>query len=135
MNGVTGMASDAYSMNDRQLTMFITNFTGNAYALRTNLSRQVLWNMMSRAEYMNAYRAVELKFADGIITDAKHVVFDAAPQSFSMKALIGGGFESVRKEPIHTPKQDAQPEPPPDPPKPTGIPLESLTERLHSLSH
>ena len=106
----------------------------NAYQLRTGLSRVTLSNMMSRAEYMNAYRAIELKFADGIITDAKHVAFNCAPQSFSMRALIGSSFDAQRSD---APMNQAKPPDPPqiEPPKPAGIPLESLTKRLHLLSH
>lgn len=106
----------------------------NTYELRTGLSRTVLANMMSRAEYMNAYRAIELKFADGIITDTRHNVFDCVPQSISMRAIIGVTSEISRKEPINMEIKPFTP-PPNEPPKPAGIPVEPLTERLYSLSH
>ncbi|MDR2657488.1 MAG: Clp protease ClpP [Oscillospiraceae bacterium] len=104
----------------------------NAYQLRTGLSRTVLWNMMARAEYMNAYRALELRFADGLITDTKRVVFDSAPQSFSMRALIGVGRNTAAQTPM---PPDKPSEPEPTLTKPTGIPLESLKERLFSIAH
>lgn len=44
----------------------------NAYELKTGLSRVQLSHMMDDTTWMNAKRAVELGFADGILTDEKH---------------------------------------------------------------
>ena len=44
----------------------------NAYELKTGLSRVQLSHMMDDTTWMNAKRAVELGFADGILTNEKH---------------------------------------------------------------
>ena len=54
----------------------------NAYELKTGLSRVQLSHMMDDTMWMNAKRAVELGFADGILTDEKHSA-DAGGYAFS----------------------------------------------------
>lgn len=50
----------------------------NAYEIKTGLSRTVLSHMMDAETWMNANKAVELKFADGIMEDEKKKTSDAS---------------------------------------------------------
>ena len=43
----------------------------NAYELRTGLSRARISHLMDSETWMNAKRAIELGFADGMLTDEK----------------------------------------------------------------
>ena len=58
----------------------------NAYELKTGLSRVQLSHMMDDTMWMNAKRAVELGFADGILTDEKHST-DTEGYAFSASAV------------------------------------------------
>ena len=58
----------------------------NAYEIRTNLSRAKLSHLMSSETWMNAKKAIELGFADEILTDDKTVA-DVPPFAFSSKAV------------------------------------------------
>ena len=58
----------------------------NAYELKTGLSRVQLSHMMDDTTWMNAKRAVELGFADGILTDEKHST-DVEGYAFSASAV------------------------------------------------
>lgn len=55
----------------------------NAYELKTNQSRAVLSHLMENETWMNAKKAVELGFADGILEDEKKVA--AEPYMFSTR--------------------------------------------------
>ena len=58
----------------------------NAYEIRTNLSRAKLSHLMSSETWMNAKKAIELGFADEILTDEK-LVADVPAFAFSSKAV------------------------------------------------
>lgn len=55
----------------------------NAYELKTSQSRAVLSHLMENETWMNARKAVELGFADGILEDEKKVA--AEPYMFSTR--------------------------------------------------
>lgn len=55
----------------------------NAYELKTNQSRAVLSHLMENETWMNARKAVELGFADGILEDEKKIA--AEPYMFSTR--------------------------------------------------
>ena len=46
----------------------------NAYEIKTGLSHAQLSHMMDDETWMNAKKAIELGFADGMLTDEKHIV-------------------------------------------------------------
>ncbi len=50
----------------------------NAYEIKTNLSRAKLSHLMDSETWMNAKKAVELGFADDILTDEKLAVDEPA---------------------------------------------------------
>ena len=63
----------------------------NAYEIKTGLSRTVLSHMMDAVTWMNANKAVELKFADEILEDdkkkASDVCFAFSAHEFATKLL------------------------------------------------
>ena len=58
----------------------------NAYEIKTNLSRAKLSHLMDETTWMNAKKAIELGFCDGILEDSKKSV-DAEAFAFSAKAV------------------------------------------------
>lgn len=102
----------------------------NAYERKTGLSRQKLSNLMDSDTWMNARRAIELGFADGMLGDA---VSDAAPgYEFSGKSaetsLINKITDKARRE------KPPEPEKPTDP-VPRGRSVDVLMERLSLLKN
>ena len=59
----------------------------NAYELKTGLPRKDISKLMENETWMNARKAIELGFADGMLTDEKKTVTDAAAFAFSSKAV------------------------------------------------
>ena len=57
----------------------------NAYELKTGLSRAKLSHLMDAETWMNANRAMELGFADGILEDRKKCAADEAAFSFAAR--------------------------------------------------
>ena len=57
----------------------------NAYEIKTGMSRAKLSHLMDSETWMNAYKAIELGFADDILTDPKKDMTEAAAYSFSGK--------------------------------------------------
>lgn len=73
----------------------------NAYEIKTSLSRAKISHMMEEETWLNARKAVELGFADGILEDEKHSV-DITPYAFSRKvaqaALLNKLTARVKQE-------------------------------------
>jgi len=104
----------------------------NAYELKTGLSRAKLSHLMDAETWMNANRAIELGFADGILTDEKkRVESDDVFFSFSRRAVTNALLNKVqRKQAIAV----APPDPLPLPTEPC-YPVEPLYQRLSLISH
>ena len=73
----------------------------NAYELKTGQSRAVLSHLMENETWMNAKKAIELKFADGILEDSKKdapvEAYAFASREFDM-ALVNKIASKTRKE-------------------------------------
>ena len=73
----------------------------NAYELKTHQSRTVLSHLMEDETWMNAKKAIELKFADGLLedgpTDAPIEAYAFASREFD-KALVNKIASKARKE-------------------------------------
>lgn len=91
----------------------------NAYELKTGLSRVQLSHMMDDTTWMNAKRAVELGFADGILTDEKHST-DTEGYAFSASAVERALINKISV------KAKAEPEP-----KPAGRSVQDLKAALY----
>ena len=111
----------------------------NAYELRTGLSRARISHLMDSETWMNAKRAIELGFADGMLTDEK-VMAEMPAFEFSDRAveaaLINKITAKTRKD---TPANKQEPEPK-EPPQPEPAPkhgrsVDELMERLHLLNN
>ncbi len=102
----------------------------NAYERKTGLSRQKLSHLMDSETWMNARRAIELGFADGMLGDS--AVTDAAPYEFSGKtaemSLINKITDKARRE--KPPEPEA-----PEKPVPSGRSVDVLMERLSLLKN
>lgn len=74
----------------------------NAYEIKTGLYHTQLSHMMDETTWMNAKRAIELGFADGLLTDEKR---NASPEAYSFSskavesALINRISDRARKPP------------------------------------
>ena len=108
----------------------------NAYEIRTNLSRAKLSHLMSSETWMNAKKAIELGFADEILTDEKTVA-DVPAFAFSSKAvemtlinkITAKAKPVVKDEPKAEPKEEPKTEPT------HGRPVSELMERLNLMKY
>ena len=108
----------------------------NAYEIRTNLSRAKLSHLMSSETWMNAKKAIELGFADEILTDEK-LVADVPAFAFSSKAveealvnkITAKAKPVVKDEPKAVPKEEPKTEPT------HGRSVSELMERLNLMKY
>ncbi len=100
----------------------------NAYERKTGLSRQKLSRLMDSATWMNARRAIELGFADGMLGDS---VPADAPPAFEFSG------RSAEMSLINKITDKARREKPPEPEKPVplGRSVDELMERLSLLKN
>lgn len=80
----------------------------NAYEIKTGLSHTQLSHMMDDTTWMNAKKAIELGFADGILTDGK--CESATPRAMSFPHLRWNAPSSTRFPARHPCKPDKKPE-------------------------
>jgi len=94
----------------------------NAYEIKTGQSRAKISHMMDGETYMNANKAVELGFADGILEDAKRNHSEDVVFAFSRRAVTNSLMNKLmhRAATKAAKKQDA----------PTGV---SITEAMQKL--
>lgn len=79
----------------------------NAYEIKTGQSRAKLSHLMDAETWLNANKAIELGFADGILEDEKkRVQKDDVTYAFSRRAVTNS---LLGKLPKHECKQSAQP--------------------------
>lgn len=95
----------------------------NAYHLRTGLSEVQLGHMMEDETWMNAKRAIELGFADGMLTDERQHAQDDALEfsAHSVERAIACKLQA------RMPKQTQ----PVDPPRPAGRSVDDLMKQLY----
>ena len=92
----------------------------NAYEIKTGQSRAKLSHLMEAETWMNAAKAVELGFADGILEDEKRNAAPADGYTFSEKAIATALLNKLA---------DKEPE------KPTGRSVDELKERLKHIKN
>ena len=102
----------------------------NAYEIKTSLSRTKLSHLMDEETWMNAMKAIELGFADGMLEDEKRVPANAEAYAFSGKAaaanLINKLADRVMPEPVVI-------EPEPEKQEPVGRSVDELKEQLNAI--
>lgn len=96
----------------------------NAYQIKTNQSRAKISHWMDAETWMNANKAIELGFADGILEDEKRKPSEDLTFAFSRRAVTNSLLGKVMPKVI--PKQTELHQ---------GIPIESLEKRLSLISH
>ena len=109
----------------------------NSYEIKTGMSRAKLSHLMDQETWMNANKAIELGFADDILTDEKKKKCSDASFSFSGRktemALLNkltAKCKSAEKAEEQEPVEEAKPEPQPEE---TGTPISELEKRLNLL--
>ena len=105
----------------------------NAYELKTGMSRAKLAHLMDAETWMNANKAIELGFADGLLEDEKkQSKRDDVTFSFSRRAVTNSLLNKLqRKEERKPDVEEKAPAPPAEP----RYPSEPLYQRLSLISH
>ena len=99
----------------------------NAYEIRTGLSHAQLSHMMDSTTWMNAKKAIELGFADEMLTDSKHAPADVEAYAFSAR--------DVEQAVVNKIVAKVQARKKAEPPKPEGRKVSDLMERLDLLKY
>ena len=93
----------------------------NAYEIKTGQSRAKLSHLMDAETWLNAKKAIELGFADGILdNEKKRLQTEDFTYAFSRRAVTNSLLDKVKPK---LPKQQ------------TGTPIESLEKRLSLIQH
>ena len=105
----------------------------NAYEIRTNLSRAKLSHLMDSETWMNAKKAIELGFADDILTDEKREA-NIPAYEFSDKAVEKALINKItaKAKPVAKAKT---PETPVKPEVKHGRSVDDLMERLNLMKY
>lgn len=108
----------------------------NAYEIKTGLSRTKLSHLMDEETWMNANKAIELGFADDILTDEK-LNAEIPAYAFSGKAVQMALVNKLTAKASQKPA--AKPTPAPETPGRSevheGRSVDDLMERLNLLKH
>lgn len=103
----------------------------NAYEIKTGQSRTKISHMMDAETWMNANKAIELGFADGVLADEKRSNAppeDSVTYAFSRRAVTNSLLDKLK------PKAKLAPAPQAEVPRP-GVTAESLQKRLSLILH
>ena len=105
----------------------------NAYALKTGLSRLKISNLMDAETWMNAQKAIELGFADSMLTrePARESDLSVNGYQFSRRAATNALLNKL--EHMQPTKPAAAEKPPDDLPEEQKYPSEPLLKRLNLL--
>ena len=105
----------------------------SSYELKTGMSRLKISNLMDAETWMNAIKAIELGFADGILTRETGVPDGMAINSyqFSRRAVTNSLLNKL--EHMQAAKQSAAEKPPIETPAEPKYPAEPLLQRLNLL--
>jgi len=114
----------------------------NAYQIRTNQPRADISNWMDAETWMNANKAIELGFVDGMLEDESQTSRPVDTKKgnatanfmFSRRAVTNSLLDKMN---IQRTKPNVAKEPtmPPEPPTPNGVCAESLSKRLFLIPH
>lgn len=96
----------------------------NAYEIKTGLSRAKLSHLMDAETWMNAHKAMELGFSDGVLENEKKFVAPEEAYAFSSKAVATALMNKI----VGKAKSE-----PAEPAKPEGRSVDELKERLATI--
>ena len=100
----------------------------NAYEIKTGQSRAKLSHLMDAETWLNANKAIELGFADGILEDEKkRVQAENVTYAFSRRAVTNSLLDKVKPK---LPRQKTN-----TPTASKATPAEWLEKRLSLLQH
>lgn len=100
----------------------------NAYELKTGLSRAKLDHLMEDETWMNAKKAIELHFADGMLEDEKKMSADVGAYQFSSKQVENALLNKITvKTQVSEPKKVE--------PEVTGRSVDELMDRLNLMKY
>ena len=100
----------------------------NAYEIKTGQSRAKISHLMDGETWMNANKAIELGFADGILEDAKRDHAEDMVFAFSRRAVTNSLMNKLIAKPTpkaEEKKQDA----------PTGVSIEAAMQKLQARKY
>jgi len=98
----------------------------NAYEIKTNMRRSKLSQLMDAETWMNANKAMEYGFADGILEDEKKSSEAVISFAFSRKAVTNSLLNKLAKKSAPASKPEVKPE---------GRCVDELKERLHDIKN
>ena len=100
----------------------------NAYELKTGLSRAKLDHLMEDETWMNAKKAIELHFADGMLEDEKKMSADVGAYQFSSKQVENALLNKItEKTQVSEPKKVEL--------EVTGRSVDELMDRLNLMNY
>ena len=109
----------------------------NAYELKTGLQRAHIARLMDEETWMNAYKAINLHFADGVIEAAEKVTnyaFTPAQNDARIVASVAACMKRMEKAPKTEP--EAKPEPKQEETNPqSGRSIDQLLRELANKKH
>lgn len=131
-NPVTIAMGDAEDMADAiEMLAEVKESIMNAYEIKTGMSRAKISHLMDATTWMNANKAMELGFIDGILSreersDEQPEVSELFSETAVMNSLMGKIAEKcrIRKKPVSAEEK-----------KPEGRSVKSLMERLNLLEN
>ena len=98
----------------------------NAYEIKTNMRRSKLSQLMDAETWMNANKAIEYGFADGILEDEKKSPEAVVSFAFSRKAVTNSLLNKLAKKSVPAPEPEVKPE---------GRCVDELKERLNAIKN
>ena len=98
----------------------------NAYEIKTNMRRSKLSQLMDAETWMNANKAIEYGFADGILEDEKKSPEAVVAFAFSRKAVTNSLLNKLAKKSVPAPEPEVKPE---------GRCVDELKERLNAIKN
>ncbi len=104
----------------------------NAYEIKTGLTRAKLSHLMDSETWMNANKAIELGFADDILTDEKQTV-NVPAYAFSGRAAENALLNKITAKVKASAPAEPEPEPP-APEKPETKPGRTIDELMARLN-
>ena len=107
----------------------------NAYEIKTSLSRAKLSHLMDAETWMNANKAVELGFADGILEDEKTAEVAIPAYAFSRKTVQAALMNKISAKVKPVQKDDAPAAEPEKPSEPMGRSVDELKKRLNTIKN
>ena len=139
-NPMTGAFGDCEEMQKAiEMLNEVKESIINAYEIRTNLSRAKLSHLMSSETWMNAKKAIELGFADDILTDEKLADAEVPAFAFSSKAVEAKLMNKISAKVKPAVKAEAKPqaktETPVAPEVKRGRSVAELMDRLNLMKH